>query len=114
MQLFADLTGRQRVITTTNVHVDKKSNYRAAEVKIDPANCCDEGRAIAGKRFLCETIPSLPLEGCDADECRCKYKLFDDRRTDIRRGSDAAVDGASEYSDENHRARYSTGRRSDD
>jgi hypothetical protein len=34
-----------------------------------------------GQRYFPVDAPSLPLEGCDLrDDCRCRYRHWDDRR----------------------------------
>jgi hypothetical protein len=44
---------------------------------------CEASKALAGKRFLVEHAPRLPLEGCDRlDTCVCKYHNYPDRRQD--------------------------------
>jgi hypothetical protein len=49
-------------------------------------NSCEASRALAGKRFLVEHAPRLPLEGCDKiDTCACKYHNYPDRRQDDER-----------------------------
>ncbi|MDX1734810.1 MAG: hypothetical protein R3228_10590 [Halioglobus sp.] len=44
---------------------------------------CDAARELAGTRFLVDgdTMPPLPLPGCDVANCSCKYKKHRDRRT---------------------------------
>ena len=45
---------------------------------------CLEACAVAtqqrGTRYLSTEAPTLPLPGCDTDECRCRYSYQDDRR----------------------------------
>ena len=113
MGLFASLTGTRSVQSTmTSKRTSDKSKYRGVEVNSNPALCCKEVQTIAGKRFLSHEIPKLPLLGCDANECRCSYELYEDRRTDVRRAGDVAFDLASELCEQNNR--NSTGRRTDD
>jgi hypothetical protein len=48
--------------------------------------CCEASRTLAGKRFLVEHVPRLPLERCDRPAtCVCKYHNFPDRRQDDER-----------------------------
>lgn len=42
---------------------------------------CSAAKMLAGQRFLAEDAPKLPLPGCDADECRCRFNHFTDRRS---------------------------------
>lgn len=115
MQLIAGLAGALSAQTITNNKcADNKSKYRGFEVNVEDECCCAAARAIAGKRFLSKEMPVLPLDGCDASDCKCSYKLFDDRRTEIRRGSDLAPDVASQFRKQDHRISASPGRRSDD
>lgn len=115
MGFLASLTGIGTVQTaTTSKRVNKKSTYRGVQVNGNPAGCCDAVQALAGKRFLSDEVPKLPLNGCDTHDCRCSYKLFDDRRTEIRRGSDVAFDIASELCEQDNRGGTSSGRRSHD
>jgi len=47
---------------------------------------CAASQALAGKRFLVEDAPRLPLEGCDKiGTCACKYHNYPDRRQDEER-----------------------------
>jgi len=34
------------------------------------------------RRYLAVDAPELPLAGCDAKECNCRYKNYQDRRVD--------------------------------
>ncbi len=53
---------------------------------------CQSARSIAGKRFLSEEAPPLPLAACtNRQGCACRYQHFDDRRTDFRRESDEGL-----------------------
>jgi len=115
MGLLASLAGIRTIQTvTTSKRVNKKSAYRAVQVNGNPAGCCDAVQAVAGKRFLSDEVPKLPLSGCDASDCRCSYELFDDRRTEFRRGSDVASDIANQLCEQDNRSGASSGRRSDD
>ncbi len=89
-----------------------KSSYRSVQV-IGGRDCCAAATSIAGKRFLSDEVPKLPLADCDAAECRCTYQLFDDRRRDARRAGDVAFDIVSEYHADNRRS-AATGRRDKD
>lgn len=72
------------------------SLYRGVQIVAGDKDCCRTVKILASQRFLTDEIPKLPLEQCDATECRCSYKLFDDRRTDERRLSDFGYDIISE------------------
>lgn len=54
--------------------------------------------------------PRLPLSGCDAGVCTCKYRHFEDRRAGDRRAAEAMPKG--KRLTVNRRAKQ--GRRADD
>ncbi len=115
MQLFASLASKQAKRTSTKAKPEpKQCEYRAVEININHTGCCQAVQDIAGKRFLSDELPKLPLNDCDASECKCSFKLHDDRRSDIRRGSDVAFDIASQLIEHNQRISGSSGRRSND
>lgn len=115
MGLLASLAGLGTTqTTTTSKRVNEKSRYRGVQVHGKRAGCCEAVRAVAGKRFLSNEVPKLPLSGCDASDCRCSYELFDDRRTEIRRGPDVAFDISSQVPEQDDRSITSSGRRTDD
>lgn len=49
------------------------------------AKSCTAASDLEGRRFLPAEAPLLPLPGCDAAACQCRYARFDDRRDDDRR-----------------------------
>jgi hypothetical protein len=50
-------------------------------VSVEPGhNACRAAHAIEGVRFLAAEAPKLPLADCDAKQCTCHYRHFDDRR----------------------------------
>ena len=56
------------------------SRWRA--VKIAPGLIsCDAVNTHADRVFLASSAPRLPLEGCDEQQCRCKYIHLEDRRS---------------------------------
>ncbi len=62
-------------------------------------------------RFLSADAPRLPLEGCSAATCSCRYQHHDDRREYDRRRSDAWGSGPMWRGQERRRSR---GRRTTD
>lgn len=55
------------------------SNFRS--LGIDAAvNCCQRAKNAAGQRYLIGLAPKLPIAGCNAEQCNCKYIHFADRR----------------------------------
>jgi len=100
--------------TTMGNGMSDKSRFRSVQIHANSESSCESARAIAGKRFLSSEVPSLPLDGCDVDDCRCTYELFHDRRTDYRRTSDVAFDFASQLYQQVNRRSSTSGRRRDD
>ncbi len=68
-------------------------NHLFHGIAIEPCDdACNAAWDLAGERFLSEEAPRLPLEGCTrAPQCRCVYRHFSDRRTDVRRESDLGL-----------------------
>ncbi len=63
----------------------RRRSFKGAAINICE-NSCAASKALAGKRFLVEHAPRLPLEGCDRlDTCVCKYHNYPDRRLDDER-----------------------------
>lgn len=59
-------------------------SFRA--VSIVPARpACRLVRRCAHTRYLATEAPRLPLAGCRAAHCRCRYRHHEDRRTEDRR-----------------------------
>jgi hypothetical protein len=51
-------------------------------VSIRPGNnACKAARSIEGQRFLSSNAPRVPLPGCDASDCSCRFSHHPDRRT---------------------------------
>lgn len=78
-------------------------------IAIEPCDgACEAARSLNGSRFLSEDAPRLPLDGCtSAGACRCVYRHFADRRTDVRREADLGLP-LRQVPDEK---RYGAGRR---
>ncbi len=61
------------------------SPWRAVTI-IPCSQACETARTVTQKRWLYADAPRLPLAGCDALVCDCRYKHLPDRRdTDRRR-----------------------------
>lgn len=116
MELFARLSGNSTTSTkkSTSRPLDMEKQYRGVEVIANPSECCQAAKAIAGQRFLPEETPMLPLAGCEATNCRCTYKRFDERRTELRRASDTGYHMATQLHGQENRSSASRGRRSSD
>lgn len=104
MGLLAKLLGKGPEHERRTSNAKPASLYRGVQIVAGEEGCCRFAKILDGQRFLSDEIPKLPLDQCDVDECRCRYKLFDDRRTGERRLSDFGVDIISELrTDENQR-----------
>lgn len=57
----------------------KNTAYHAVSIKFD-ANACNAAKEMAGRRFLANAAPRLPLPECNALECRCNFAHHKDRR----------------------------------
>ena len=51
----------------------------------EKSSACEFARVIAGRTFEPDAAPRLPLAGCGVIQCRCRYELFTDRRSKVRR-----------------------------
>ena len=62
------------------------SPYQAVSVRSRLCSCAAVFET-DGKRFLTKEAPLLPLAGCDAARCECRYQRHEDRRVEgDRRG----------------------------
>jgi hypothetical protein len=60
----------------------KSEDTRWRSVKIRPGLiACDRVADMTGQIFLSPQAPSLPLETCTEEDCRCHYIFLNDRRT---------------------------------
>lgn len=63
----------------------RANRYQAVTV-VCPGKCCAAAKALTGKRILARSAPTLPLPACSlADQCRCSFRKYDDRRDENRR-----------------------------
>jgi hypothetical protein len=62
----------------------KRDEYHCIEVKSGD-EACEAVKGLATLRFLPDDAPRLPVSGCDAQQCVCRYRHYDDRRQEIRR-----------------------------
>ena len=117
MGLLALLTGKSSDESSRSKTNDKPappSPFRGVEIITYDPDCCQAAKAISNQRFLEKDLPMLPLDGCDAVFCQCKYKRFDDRRTDMRRAADVGFDVAGQFRADDQRSPAAAGRRSTD
>lgn len=69
-----------------------KAQYGAVEIEPGLEGGCSEVAKCAGTRYLMSEAPSLPLNGCNAESCKCHYVRLDDRRQDARRDADLGIE----------------------
>lgn len=70
--------------------IESRNPWRAVEIASNTASCA-ASKQVKGRRFLCTEAPRLPLPGCNAAQCKCRYKHFPDRRTGPRRADESGV-----------------------
>jgi hypothetical protein len=109
------LSGRfvwlERVVASEPAAAPRANPYHAVAI-VAGRSGCGAVQSLAGQRFLSRKAPSLPLPGCDAIECRCRYLHYDDRRSGVdRRAQDLWNPYAENQSMNRRQAR---GRRSTD
>ncbi len=104
---------RQSEPETTAVAPRKAVNPHHAVIVVPGRHACAAALALRDRRFLSREAPALPLTGCSAGECTCRYQHHDDRRHGVRRARDLAVaiDG---YDGEELRKESKRGRRKTD
>jgi len=61
--------------------VPKADSYPGVSISLcfEPCACAVKQQ---GRRYLVDKVPELPLSGCDAARCHCRYRHHDDRRKD--------------------------------
>jgi hypothetical protein len=70
-------------------HVPRSVRHRWHAVTIaGTADACAAAIACKDKRYLSAEAPRLPLPGCDAKVCDCRYAHYDDRRRAPRRAQE--------------------------
>jgi hypothetical protein len=72
--------------------------------------CCAAVERLAAQRWLSAEAPALPVPGCDARNCECRYRHHDNRRAKVRR----ADEGGSRRAVKTERRGEKSGRRGDD
>jgi hypothetical protein len=60
------------------------NRFGSVEIRVRNG-ACEKARKLQGRRFLAKDAPALPLPGCPAPQCSCKFAKLADRRTDSRR-----------------------------
>ena len=57
-----------------------KPEFHAVSIRPGPF-ACRVARELEGQRFLSDSAPRIPLAGCDASDCSCRFAHHPDRRT---------------------------------
>ena len=86
---FGARAKQDRKIENPSGRSNTSKDTRWRSVKIRPGLiACKYVTDINDEIFLSQEAPSLPLEGCTEEDCRCHYIFFDDRRS----GTDRRID----------------------
>ena len=65
-----------------NKAATNRSTTQWRAVRIAPELiCCEAVQKLAGRVFLAQESPHLPLDACTEVDCRCKYVHLKDRRS---------------------------------
>jgi len=90
----------------------RSSRWHSVTVVLHDTSCA-AATLCRNKRFLSQEAPRLPLPGCsNSEQCRCVYRHFDDRRSNLRRTADMGGALPSETPKTNRR--LTRGRRAQD
>ena len=91
-----------------------RSPYKSVSI-VCASDACEAAKALAEKRLLSSTAPLVPLSGCTAYTCACKYAHYDDRRSDSggRRALAALTTDPFKHNTGNNRRSDHRRRRSD-
>jgi hypothetical protein len=68
----------------------KKQAWHSVSI-IRGRHACAEVIALNGRKWLSAEAPQLPIKGCDAQQCECRYRHHADRRSDDRRETSGSV-----------------------
>jgi hypothetical protein len=71
--------------TITNItNRPARSAYHCVTIHFE-SDACNLVKALEGKRLLADKAYGLPIQGCNAKKCRCRYLHHSDRRHQERR-----------------------------
>lgn len=88
------------------------STFHAVEIRTTN-DACQAAQDTHGERFLSAEAPPLPLVQCDRpDRCQCRYRHYEDRRGNPRRGAESGA--PSQGNGEHEGQRKVKGRRAED
>jgi len=96
-------------------HPGERQRYAGVEIRPAQAGCCKAVERLAGRHFLPDEAPLLPLSDCDRAVCNCRYKRLVNRRSEVRRDEDLGLEDVTGMSSfPGDRRSPLPGRRSDD
>lgn len=94
----------------TGVDKYQANKYHAVAIARNSVACAAAAQLV-GRRYLSKEAPLLPVTGCMAKPCRCRYVHYADRRSDdrrfpfgVRRSSEPHVQGIERRSGERRKA----------
>jgi hypothetical protein len=87
--------------------------YQAVSI-VQPSCACSAVGEFEGARFLTDEAPLLPVPGCDAAKCTCRYTRHGDRRTRGDRRVYAGLQTELYTANGNAERRRARGRRKED
>lgn len=86
---YGENVKRFKRIAIADERKEKSDDTRWRSVKIRPGLiACERVANLSGQIFLSREAPSLPLENCTEQDCRCHYIFLEDRRS----GTDRRVE----------------------
>src|SRR5579862_3975309 len=68
----------------------KKQAWHAVSI-VRGRQACGAVAELSGRKWLSAEAPQLPIKGCDAKQCDCRYRHYDDRRSADRRETNGLV-----------------------
>lgn len=70
----------------------KKQAWHSVSI-IRGRHACAAVVQLNAQKWLSAQAPQLPIKGCDAQQCECRYRHHADRRSADRRETDGMVSG---------------------
>lgn len=72
--------GADKTPASDTVSGGPESEYHAVSIKVT-GMACAAAKDLTGQRFLSTEAPRLPLPGCTAADCNCRFVHHKDRRS---------------------------------
>jgi hypothetical protein len=86
--VLLDTKTKEKDADPAKVQRNSRHRWHAVTIIGPASTMCGAAQACKGKRFLSPEAPRLPVKGCDAEECNCRYRHFADRRGGPRRAEE--------------------------